>query len=300
MYKESIIAFLKDIKQDYKIIGKEIKTKCLNPEHNDVNPSFSINYVTGLAYCFSCKYKTHADRILGIKLDEDQERLSKYRSINTAWEGLEEVEEQKAITLPPVANFASESFRGISKELLQELGVYQCTHGRYKDRMVFPIRDALGELLGFDARICGLNPEVPNAKYLRPKGMKTADILYPLDYLWAHRDIFDLTSIVLTEGVMDALSYIQLGIPALCNFGLGSPNPLKAGRLVGLGCSTLINGLDSDAPAILAWQGNEEKLGLKDIWRNYVTIGRPTSEVLKIKRSGLKDCNEYLQSLSRL
>lgn len=302
MYREQLIALLKGRNQEYSISGKEIKTKCLNPEHDDGNPSFSINYATGLAYCFSCQFKTHADRILGIKLDEDQERLSKYRGLNSMWEAQEDIEEQKDILLPPVANFASESFRGISKELLQELGVYQCSHGRYKDRMVFPIKDAQGILIGFDARINGDNPQVPDAKYLRPQGMKTVDILYPLDYLWNHRDTMDLSSVVLTEGIMDALSYIQLGVPAVCNFGLSAPSPLKAGRLLSLGTMTIINGLDADAPAVKAWQGDIEKdrVGLKDIWRRYVTIGKPVAEVLKVKRSGFKDCNEYLQSLSKV
>jgi hypothetical protein len=101
---------------------------------------------------------------------------------------------------------------------------------------------------------------------------------------------------------MDALSYIQLGVPAVCNFGLSAPSPLKAGRLLSLGTMTIINGLDADAPAVKAWQGDIEKdrVGLKDIWRRYVTIGKPVAEVLKVKRSGFKDCNEYLQSLSKV
>lgn len=297
MYKAQIEVFLKAQGRPYSISGKEIKTRCLNPEHIDSNPSFSINYVTGFYYCWSCGFKGHADRILGVKQDEESQRISKYMQLDKLWEPQEDYE--FTAVLPPKASEVTDSIRGISRELLNELGVYHCTHGRYKDRLVFPIRDTSGELLGFDARIHGNNPQVPEAKYLRPSGMKTVDILYPLDYLWNHRDTLDLSTVVLTEGIMDAVSLIQLGVPAVCNFGLSAPSPLKAGRLLSIGAMTLVNGLDNDQAAIRAWQGDPEKgqVGLKEHWKQYVTIGRPLPVIQSIRNAGCKDANEYLQQL---
>lgn len=297
MYRDALVQWATTNNRKYTIVGKEFKTNCIFGTHEDRNPSFSINIITGKAYCFSCSTGTHADRILGVQQDEESLRISKYMQLDKMWEPVEE--QEFTIVLPPVAHEVTESIRGISKELLQELGVYQCNHGRYKDRLVFPIRDTDGELLGFDARIHGDTPNVPEAKYLRPSGMKTVDVLYPLDYLWNHREDLDLSTVVLTEGILDAISLIQLGVPAVCNFGLGAPSPLKAGRLLSLGAMELINGLDFDAPAIKAWQGDPEtgKIGLKETWRQYVTIGRPLPVLKSIYKSGCKDANEYLQQL---
>ncbi len=307
MYKEQLIAWSQSKGIKYSISGNEMKTQCLNPEHMDDNPSFSINVVTGLAYCFSCQYKTHANRILNIQPGDDDERLSKYLTLKRQWDTEEEEQEEVLqITLPPKAFDIVEDIRGIPKEMLKELGVYYCNHGKYMGRLIFPIRDTKGQLLGFDARIYGEygdepTPKYAHAKYLRPYGMRTANVLYPLDYLWSHRDDLDLSSVVLTEGIFDALSYIALGIPSVCNFGLGTPSAYKVAHLFSLGCQEIINGLDGDQPSILAWQGDIEKgrVGLKEIWRQQLRVGKTPPEVQKVKSSGYKDANEYLCAAQR-
>lgn len=53
MFKEAIIAILDSMGNDYNISGDEIKTTCLNPNHEDSNPSFFINMNTGKNHCFS-------------------------------------------------------------------------------------------------------------------------------------------------------------------------------------------------------------------------------------------------------
>jgi DNA primase len=309
MYKEQLIVWAKSNNIDFSISGKEMKMKCLNPEHQDSNPSFSINMVTGLAYCFSCGFKGHANRILNIQQDEDQVRLSKYMELNRQWQEQVVGESEVSIVLPPVDFYINETIRGIPKELLKELGVYYCSYGRYQGRLIFPIRDTKGKLLGFDARIYEHQDRevkpmagTEHAKYLRPTGMLTKDTLYPLDYLWAHRADIDLSTVVITEGIIDAISYIALGIPAVCNFGLSHPSPQKAGYLLSLGTEAICNGLDADSAGIKAWQGDEEKgkEGLKHVWKQYLSISRPLDIVKTVKQSGYKDANEYLESLSRL
>ena len=37
--------------------GKDYVVRCLNPEHDDNNPSMRIDQVTGVFNCFSCGYK---------------------------------------------------------------------------------------------------------------------------------------------------------------------------------------------------------------------------------------------------
>ena len=99
---------------------------------------------------------------------------------------------------------------------------------------------------------------------------------------------------ILTEGVFDAISYIAMGYPAVCNFGLGFPDLHKIGRMKSLGITTVINGLDNDTPGIQAWQGVDERPGLKDQWAKWFTIGRPLDIIKKVQEHG-KDASEYLQ-----
>lgn len=297
MYKEQLIDHLKASQLNYQILGKEVKFKCPSGTHADNNPSFSCNVITGACYCFSCGFSTHLGKILGIKYSEDSIRTSKYLALDRQWE-LEEEEEQSPILLPPVDFYIHESIRGIPKQLLEDLGVYYCSHGRYRGRLVFPIHDVTGSLVGFDARIYehplrpDVTPDVPTAKYLRPTNMRTGNTLYPIKYL---RDSdLDISTVILTEGIFDALSYIALGYASVCNFGLIPPSPIKISQLLSIGTTGIINGFDKDLPAIKAWQGTEDKIGIKHEWAKSFKIERPIDIVKNLKE---KDINEYLQTI---
>ena len=37
--------------------GKDYVVSCLNPEHDDNNPSMRVDQITGIFHCFSCGYK---------------------------------------------------------------------------------------------------------------------------------------------------------------------------------------------------------------------------------------------------
>ena len=40
--------------------------KCLNPDHEDTNPSFRVDRISGIAHCFSCGFKTNIFKYFGI------------------------------------------------------------------------------------------------------------------------------------------------------------------------------------------------------------------------------------------
>ena len=48
---------LEQQKIPYKVSPKDFVVRCLNPEHDDHNPSMRIDRVTGIYNCFSCGYK---------------------------------------------------------------------------------------------------------------------------------------------------------------------------------------------------------------------------------------------------
>jgi hypothetical protein len=229
-------------------------------------------------------------------------RNSKYIALNAQWSTVDDEQDLPNIILPPIDFYITESIRGIPSELLEKLEVYYCSHGRYKGRLVFPIHDVTGNLVGFDARIYehplrpDIIPEVTNAKYLRPTNMKTSNIVYPIDYLKDSE--LDTSTVILTEGIFDALSYISLGYAAVCNFGLGAPSDIKVSQLLTLGTENVMNGFDNDLRAIKAWQGSTEpyKAGLKHIWAGHFRIARSIDLIRTLKE---KDINEYLQTLQR-
>lgn len=83
----------------------------------------------------------------------------------------------------------------------------------FRNRLIFPIRDLQGEVLGFGGRWLGANSaETP--KYinsLESPLYEKEKVLYNLDQ--ARKSIRDMGSVVLVEGYMDCLSLVQAGFP---------------------------------------------------------------------------------------
>lgn len=83
----------------------------------------------------------------------------------------------------------------------------------FRNRLMFPIRDVQGEVLGFGGRWLGPNdPQSP--KYINsPESVvyEKEKVLYNLDQ--ARKPIRDMEAVVLVEGYMDCLSLVQAGFP---------------------------------------------------------------------------------------
>ena len=288
MYTQQITENLKALGVNYENQGGEIKCTCLNPEHIDSNPSFSISATKGIYHCFSCGFSGHIGKLFNLPADPERFRYAQYAQL---LESMETTDVQpEPLFMPPVDHMVDYEIRGVSAELLQELGVYYSSKGRYKGRLVFPVRSLEGTTIGFDARSFKppkgtiVDSEFP-AKYLRPSQMKTKDILYPIDYISKH---FNEDYLIITEGVFSALSYIEMGYPAVCNFGLGEPSIEKLSSVVALGVSTVYNGFDGDAAGLQGWQK------IKEAWRQYFKIGHPLPIIKQVWNVG--DANDYLQS----
>ena len=48
---------LQEKRIDFKVSGQDYVVKCLNPDHEDNNPSMRIDSITGIFNCFSCGFK---------------------------------------------------------------------------------------------------------------------------------------------------------------------------------------------------------------------------------------------------
>lgn len=296
--KDLIIHKVRSLGQDFTISGGELKTLCLNPEHNDSNPSFFINLKDGKNHCFSCGYKLHPSKLIGdLAGDYGESEVNVEELLRGAqYNYLDEILKPKdsgeySFTLPPKAYDIDKDWRGVSKELLQDLGVYYCDTGRFAGRLVFPIYKG-DKLQGFDARI--VNPKIvpellQDVKWLRPKGMEVQKLCYPFEYLKG----MDCSHLVICEGVADCISYLELGVPAIPSFGVSPPDPERITALLELGVSTVGLAYDNDEAG--------RNASLK-VYKHYVkwfkVQNHPTT--YKVFKAGVKDCNDYLKLIKGL
>jgi DNA primase len=257
-----------------------VKCQCINPEHNDTHPSAGINKESGIFHCFSCG---HTEKFIKEDDDElDEEDLiwrSKYSNLSL----VEDVEDEYLpnVTLPPKAYSIKEGWRGISATLIEELGVYYCNAGRFRGRYIFPMYYK-GKAVGFDARIVDDTAQVITAKWIRPKGMNAQGIVYPYDIIKNMGN-----HLVITEGVMDAISYIEMGIPAIPSFGLSSPSALRIEQLIALNVEKVTIAFDNDERGVA---GALRVLPYYAKWFEIV----PHPLVKYITDSGEKDANDFL------
>ena len=255
-----------------------VRVQCMNPEHDDKHPSAGINVDTGLHHCFSCQFNFMY--LESGDVDPDMLWRARYKGLKF----LEVVEKDVTeFTLPPIGHLLNTEWRGLSGELLQDVGAYYCNLGKYQGRNVFPIyMDNI--LMGFDARIVDATARLTGAKWVRPKNMQVKDIVYPSSVLKK----MDCTHIIITEGLSDALSYIQLGYAAIPSFGLSPPSLNRITEMVRLGCESVTIAFDNDEAGLA---------GTAKVWAAYAEWFdvKMVPIVETIKRSGGKDANEYLK-----
>jgi len=191
--------------------GHDYLIKCLNPDHDDNNPSCRVHKISGAVHCFSCGFKTNIYRYFGIltgnqvhvKIAKLKEKINR---LKVSCEGLE---------YPDYYTPFTHSFRGISSETLKKFDAFYVTQEPqnmrgFENRIIFPIKDITGKMVMFLGRHMFSSGQ---PKYLNhPNGVQIP--LYPI--------IMEkgTNSIVLVEGMMDMLSCYDIGIKnAVCTFG---------------------------------------------------------------------------------
>lgn len=190
----------------YTVSGRDYLIKCLNPEHEDSNPSFRVDKVNGVAHCFSCGFKTNIFKFFGVFTNPVPIKIAalkdKLNELKTAGIGLE---------LPNGHTPYTRSFRGISAQTLKYFGAfYTNSVEKLQDRIVFPIKDITGKTVVYVARhtLSQGNPRYVNY----PSGVKIP--VFP-----AHLPS-GYSSMVLVEGIFDMLNLYDKGLEnVVCAFG---------------------------------------------------------------------------------
>lgn len=280
MYKDIILQKLTEMRKAPEIRGDEVISLCLNPNHKSNKKLYSTNITHAYGKCWSCGYANSPKFFLEDVEDDDKLWDAKYNSLIQK----QESEERSSIThvLPPVDLYLDKPWRGISTALLQKVGAYYSSMGKYKGRNIFPIyKDDV--LLGFDARIVDSTAMFPEIKWIRPAGMIVQDIVYPHSIIAEQRP----DHIVIVEGLMDALSYIQMGVIAIPSFGLSSPSMVRITELIRLGVEKVTLALDNDE------RGQAAILRFIQAYGEWFDIV-PHDLVNLVRLSGEKDANDFL------
>lgn len=303
MYRKAIEQFLNTNKIVFTVQGDAVSCKCINPKHLDTKPgSFFFSISKGVCFCFSCGYKNFIGNITEITIDAETQRHYEYEKLAEQLEGTTEAEYLEVV-LPPKAFGITWDVRGIPKAIIENLGLYYCRRGKYQGRIIFPVEDMYGTLIGYTSWIAPKealgnrqdqwvppDEKFAHAKYLHSYGFVSQDIIFP-----SNLDNFELKTVdyvMLTEGHFDALSLIALGYPAVCNFGLSSPSLEKIGAVMALGYPNLVQAFDKDKAGMEGWQA------IRYDWAKHIPIKSPPQILQDIWKSGSKDANDYL--ISRL
>lgn len=186
--------------------GKDYLIRCLNPEHDDNNPSCRVDRVTGVTHCFSCGWKRNLFRHFGILTAGSSIRVAKIK------EKLQELRDfGVGVDLPDGATPYSQKYRNISPQTYRRFEAFTTDRvEKLQDRIVFPIKEVTGKIVAFIGRH---SLSEGNPRYLvHPSGRPLP--LYPC-LLDDHNN-----SMVLVEGIFDMLNLQDKGLTnAVCTFG---------------------------------------------------------------------------------
>lgn len=188
--------------------GKDFLISCLNPDHDDRNPSLRVDKVTGIAHCFSCGWKRNLFKHYGLFTNTTPIRVQKLK------EKIVEIRES-AVDVPVPAGHTpfTQSYRGISAATYKHFEAFYTSEvPKLEDRVVFPIKDTAGRTTAFIGRhtLSSGNP-----KYLvYPSGKPLP--CYP-------SIVESGSTIVLVEGIFDMLNLYDKGMRnAVTMFGTQS------------------------------------------------------------------------------
>jgi DNA primase len=190
----------------FSVSGRDYLIKCLNPDHEDSNPSFRVDRVTGVAHCFSCGFKTNLFKYYGVFTNPVPMKIAalkeKLNELKTGHLGLE---------LPNGHTPYLKQFRGVSPQTLKYFGAfYTNVVEKLADRIVFPIKDITGKIVVFVGRHTLSNG---NPRYINyPTGVKMP--VFPAHLPSGYQ------SMVIVEGVFDMLNLYDKGLEnVICAFG---------------------------------------------------------------------------------
>ena len=203
---------------DYRISGQDAVISCLNPEHDDSNPSMRVDKVTGIFNCFSCGYKGNLFTYFGapaspleVRMHRIKEKVNKVKS------------ETVGIQLPKDrVPWKGGGIRNISEETLAIWGAFTWNVPQFENRIIFPIRDVRGKTVALIGR--SLDDFNMNKYFIYPNGAEMPFCPAKVKPIQ--------NRVILVEGIFDALNLWDKGLKnTVCTFGTQQVNWVKLSLL---------------------------------------------------------------------
>jgi DNA primase len=217
----------------HKTSGRDFVINCLNPEHDDSNPSMRVDQVLGIFHCLSCGYKGNIFHYFG----------EKFNKIDTARETLHrKIEDIRAesvgLRFPEDYALLETDYR-VSVETLREFEAFRSSSKDYSNRIIFPIRDLKDKIVCFIGR--SEDPYEKKQKYkIYPDRAKVP--LFPLSKAVPLQGKF-----LLVEGLFDMLNLWDNGYRnVVCSFGTSTVSKEKIELLKMMGATGIDICFDPD------------------------------------------------------
>lgn len=222
----------------FTVSGRDYLIRCLNPDHNDSNPSCRVDKVTGITHCFSCGFKANLFKHFGIVGNFTSIKVAKLK------DKLRELSQNfNGVEFPEAVTPMTKVFRGISTQTLREFDAFYVNSGSdLSDRIWFPIKDIRGKPQVYVGRHLMSDG---NPRYLNYPRSVTMPI-YPEIFKERYR------SAVLVEGIFDMLNLWDKGLRNVCcTFGTSTMFKEPELKLLGLkaqGITKIYLMYDGDKP----------------------------------------------------
>ena len=222
----------------FSVKGQDALISCLNPEHDDSNPSLRVDRVTGIMHCFSCGFKGNLFTYYGapespleVRIHKLKEKIAKTKS------------QTVGIQLPEDRiEWKGGPFRNISEETLKIWQAFTWNVPKFEGRIIFPIRDITGKTVALLGRkISGMTDKY----YIYPQGVEMPFCpakVKPIN-----------NRVILVEGIFDALNLWDHGLRnTVCCFGTQQMNWVKLSLLKLQGVQGIDIMFDGDEAGIKA------------------------------------------------
>lgn len=273
-----VVELLKSQNIEFRPSGKDYLIRCLNPDHEDRNPSLRIDKTTGIFNCLSCGYSGNIFYHFGQKPNGLQIRRDKVKDLIKS-----KMIETSGLSLPENRVPFDTDWRGISGETFKKFEAFQHHNPEFIGRVVIPVRNITGKIVAF----CGRHQGQVTPKYLFHPGGASLP-LFPIVKPRQGR-------IILVEGILDMMNLHDKGLTnTICAFGVNKMTVEKLNILKIQGVSAIDIFYDNDEAG---QQGAEKTKGLlesNDVHARIVSFGN------KHKDPGALTASEVIRLEERL
>lgn len=199
------------------------------PFHDDNNPSLSVHSGSGVFKCWACEETGDFAKLIaeidGISISDARDFLDSGFSPSDSLKEIESLVSPKRDRVRFVDEDYFESYfpkvegvfrkylhgRKLTDKTIDRFGIRCCYEGKFRNRVIIPIRDYEGRMVSFNARSI-FKGTVPKTKKL-----KSSKIINTTLFGWHERRRTD--ELVLVEGEIDCIFLQQFGIPAVSLMG---------------------------------------------------------------------------------